>query len=126
MLRRPGRLATFLAVAASASLLVAASAQAASSSEQQLVSAYAPVLKLRAQEDPPCTTTEEQYAPPTSVDVVLGIRGVTLLQYVGGEDVRVKDAPTAARSPARGTTTTSTCPGTLSRPVAPTAGTSLR
>ena len=30
------------------------------------------------------------------MDVVLGNPRVTLLRYVGGEDVRVKDAPTAA------------------------------
>ena len=45
--------------------------------EDNLVRAYAPILQLRAQEDPtdPCDTTEEQYNPPTWVDVVLGNPG---------------------------------------------------
>jgi hypothetical protein len=96
--RRPGRLAAFLVIAASAGLFVAASAEAASSPEQQqLVSAYAPILMLREQTDSKnCNTREEQFNPPTTVDTVLGNTGVRLLHYVNGKDVLVKRAPTAA------------------------------
>ena len=98
MFRRPGRLATCLVIAASASAFVAASAEAASSTEQQqLVSAYAPILMLREQTDSKnCNIREEQFNPPTTVDTVLGNPGVRLLHYVNGKDVLVKRAPTAA------------------------------
>ncbi len=97
-MRRPGRLATCLVIAASAGLFVAASAEAASSPEQQrLVSAYAPILMLREQTDSKnCNIREEQFNPPTTVDTVLGNPGVRLLHYVDGKDVLVKRAPTAA------------------------------
>jgi len=96
VLRRPGRLATLLVIAASASLFVAASAEAASSPEQQqLVSAYAPILMLREQTGP-CKTTEEQYKPPTTVRTVLGNPRVRLIHYAGGKDVTVTYGPTAA------------------------------
>src|SRR3954471_21083976 len=46
--------------------------------DQELVDRYTPILRLRAQEDPPCDTTEEQYQP-TSVDTVLGNPRVQLV-----------------------------------------------
>jgi hypothetical protein len=92
-------LAAFLVFMASALLLLlTASAGAATSPEQQqLVAAYAPHLMLREQTaDDNCHTREEQYNPPTTVDVVLGNPAVKLVHYTGGEDVPVKSAPTAA------------------------------
>ncbi len=98
MLRRPGRLAALLVLTASASLVLTATAVAATSpAQQQLVAAYAPHLMLREQTaDDNCNTREEQYNPPTTVDVVLGNPAVTLVHYVGGKDVPVKRGPTAA------------------------------
>ncbi len=98
MLRRPGRLAACLALAAFSSLLVAPTASAdVSAAQQQLVSSYAPILNLREQtDDKNCDTTEEQYNPPTAVDTVLGNPAVTLINYVNGRDVPIRKAPTAA------------------------------
>jgi hypothetical protein len=98
-MRRPGRLAICLAAIASALLPATAGAISATPAEQNLVRAYAPILMMRAQEDPvgdPCVTTEEQYNPPTWVEVVLGNPEVKLVHYVDGREVVVKTAPTAA------------------------------
>ncbi len=100
-MRRPGRLAVCLAAIASVSLVAATAAVAAAPTpdEDNLVRAYAPILQLRAQEDPvkdPCDPTEEQYNPPTWVEVVLGNPRVKLVHHVDGRDVVVKTAPTAA------------------------------
>jgi len=43
-----------------------------------------------------CKTGEEQYNPPTTVDVVLGNRTVKLVHYLNGKDVVLKTGPTAA------------------------------
>jgi hypothetical protein len=96
-MRRPGWLAALLVLMASASLLPTASAGAATSPEQaQLVAAYAPHLMLREQtDDGNCNTREEQYGPPTTVDIVLGNPAVKLVHYVGGKDVPIQKAPTA-------------------------------
>src|SRR4051812_3338718 len=98
-MRRPGWLAAFLVFMASALLLLlTASAGAATSPEQQqLVAAYAPHLMLREQTaDDNCNTREEQYNPPTTVDVVLQNPAVKLVHYAGGKDVVVKQGPDAA------------------------------
>ena len=97
-MRRPGWLAALLVLTASASLMLTASAVAASSPEQQqLVNAYAPELMLRQQTaDDNCNTREEQYNPPTTVDIVLRNPAVKLVHYVGGKDVPIKRGPTAA------------------------------
>jgi hypothetical protein len=97
-MRRPGWLAAFLGLMASALLLLAATAVASSSgAEQQLVSAYSPELMFREQTaGNNCKTREEQYNPSTSVDVVLGNPAVKLVHYVDGRDVVIKKAPTAA------------------------------
>jgi len=100
-MRRPGRLAICLAAIASVSCIAATAALAAAPTpeEDNLVRAYAPILELRAQEDPvkdPCDTTEEQYNPPTWVEVVLGNPRVKLVHRVEGRDVVVKTAPTEA------------------------------
>ncbi|HEY7266889.1 MAG TPA: hypothetical protein VH501_04280 [Solirubrobacterales bacterium] len=100
MLRRPGRWAACLALAALVSLLVDSTAGAdVSPQQQQLVSAYSPILQLREQTDEKgqnCNTTEEQYNPPTTVDTVLGNPAVKLVKYVNGKDVPIKKGPTAA------------------------------
>ncbi|HEY1237069.1 MAG TPA: hypothetical protein VGE91_01945, partial [Solirubrobacterales bacterium] len=97
-MRRPGRLAICLVAIASASLSAAGSAAAASPDADNLVRTYAPILMMRAQEDAndPCDTTEEQFNPPTQVEVVLGNPAVKLVHYVNGRDVVLKSAPTAA------------------------------
>lgn len=100
-MRRRGRLATSLTVAAVASLVLAASAGAATSTpaqsaEQRLVDTYSPILKLRQQKKDVCGTTVEQYKPPTTVDVVLGNPRAKLIHYVNGKEVVVKTGPTAS------------------------------
>jgi VPS62-like protein len=97
-MRRPGWLAALLVLIASASLVFTASAVAATSPErQQLIDAYAPHLMLRHQTaDDNCNTREEQYNPPTTVDVVLGNPAVKLVHYTGGKDVVLKKGPDAA------------------------------
>lgn len=68
---------------------------------QQLANTYAPVVMLRAQKDV-CSTSQEQFAPPTSVDVVLGNPAVRLLRRGRRGTVVVKRAPTAADLAERG------------------------
>ncbi len=96
-MRRPERLAICLAAIASVSFLAAPSAGAASADDENLVRTYSPILMLRAQQDPndPCDNTEEQYNPPTRVEVVLDKPDVKLVHYVNGRKVLVKNAPTA-------------------------------
>ncbi len=53
------------ALGAAAVLWPAAPAQGAESAQQRLVHAYSPIVMLRAQEDPPCDTAEEQFEPTT-------------------------------------------------------------
>jgi hypothetical protein len=63
---------------------------------QRLAKAYAPVVMVRKQENPPCDTAEEQYRSPTSVDTVLGNPAVTLTHYVPGKGLEnAGKAPTA-------------------------------
>jgi hypothetical protein len=73
---------------------------AAPGPEQLLVRAYAPVVMLRAQRDPPCDDSEEQYEP-TTIDVMLGNRRVRLLPP-GGSAAKVKRAPGVADVAGRG------------------------
>jgi hypothetical protein len=88
-------LATVIASAATVWLTTAA-AQAAESPQQQLVKTYSPIVMLRAQEDPPCDTSEEQYEP-TTVNVMLGNPRVNLERPPeDGEPQIVRPAPTAA------------------------------
>jgi hypothetical protein len=98
-MRRPRRLAICLAAIASVSLVAASGAAAVSSTpdEDNLVRTYAPILMMRNQTaEDNCNTDEEQYNPPTWVDVVLGNPAVKLVHYVDGKDVPVGKAPTAA------------------------------
>lgn len=95
MKRRPRRLGSVLA-AAVAVWLTAAPAGAAESPQDQLVRTYAPIVMLRAQEDPPCDTAEEQFEP-TTVNTVLGNPRVNLTRAAEeGEPEIVRPAPTAA------------------------------
>src|SRR4051794_1732615 len=106
-MRRPGWLAALLVLTASASLLITASAGADTSRDQrQLVSTYSPELMLREQTDKKnCTTTEEQYNPPTTVNnTVLGNPQVRLVHYANGRGVLIKKGPTAGRGPRPGDT----------------------
>jgi hypothetical protein len=92
--RRPRRLGAVLAAAVVA-WLAAATPGAAASPERELVKAYSPIVMLRAQEDPPCDTSEEQYEP-TSVNTVLGNPRVNLIRPAeDGEPEIVRPAPTA-------------------------------
>jgi hypothetical protein len=97
-MRRLGGLAALLVLTASALLTTASEAEAAvSAAAQQLASAYAPIVKLRKQtQKDNCSTTQEQYSPPTTIDTVLSNPAVRLIHYVNGEEVPVKRAPTAA------------------------------
>jgi hypothetical protein len=90
------RLAPALATIVLLALPATAPAQAAPSAAQRLIDAYTPVLMLRAQEDPPCDTSEEQYQP-TTVATVLGNPAVNLVEAAPGKSERlVKRGPTAA------------------------------
>ena len=73
-----------------------APASASESASQRLVDAYAPIVMMRAQHDGVCNTSEEQYGPPTTVNVVLGNRRVQLVERVGRRMVVRNRAPGAA------------------------------
>jgi hypothetical protein len=75
---------------------VVSPAEAGPSAARRLVDTYAPIVMLRAQKNPPCDTSEEQYAPPTSVRAVLGNPRVRLLIRHARGTHPVKRAPTAA------------------------------
>ncbi len=92
-----------LLVATIAALWLPPAALAATGSPaQRLVDAYSPILMLRAQEDPPCDTSEEQYQP-TAVSTVLGNPAVKLTEALPGRgNVVVKRAPSAADIAGRG------------------------
>jgi hypothetical protein len=60
-----------LAFATIALLALPVQASAGPSPAQRLVEAYAPILMLREQQDPPCETSAEQY-DPTTVFTMLG------------------------------------------------------
>ena len=76
--------------------VAASPANARTSAAQQLADAYAPIVMMRAQVQGPCDTSEEQFWPPTSVDVVLGNPRVRLIRH-GARGTRViRRAPTAA------------------------------
>ncbi len=63
---------------------------------ERLIDTYAPILMLRAQTDPPCDTSAEQYQP-TAVSTVLGNPAVNLTESVPGRGkVVIGRAPSAA------------------------------
>ena len=90
-------LATLLAAVTIAPL----HAEAAISAEQQLADRYAPVVMVRVQSNV-CSTSQEQFAPPTSVGAVLGDPSVRLSRSDGRHMVLVKRAPAAADLAGRG------------------------
>ena len=92
---RGGRfLPALLPAAAVLSFLLSPPAGAQESPERRLAAKYAPIVMLRAQDDPPCDNTREQYLP-TTVDAVLGNPRVELVPPSGSARPR-KRAPTAA------------------------------
>ncbi len=72
------------------------SALASDASTQRLIDAYAPIVMTRAQHDDVCNTSEEQYGPPTTVNVVLGNPHVRLLERAGRHMVELRRSPRAA------------------------------
>jgi hypothetical protein len=56
--------------------------------EQQLADRYSPILALKVNEDPPCSTSGEQYSP-TSVEIVLGNPQVQLVRAPTGQKSQV-------------------------------------
>lgn len=76
-------------------LAAATPASASESATQRLVDAYSPIVMLRAQHDV-CNTSQEQYAPPTTVNTVLGNPRVQLLEHVGRRMVVKGRGPGAA------------------------------
>ena len=77
-------------------------AAAGTSAAQRLADKYSPIVMMRAQHNAPCDNTEEQYWPPTSVDVVLGNPRVRLLKRGPRGPQVIKRAPTAADLAGRG------------------------
>ena len=94
-----GSLALAVSAALAALLALPASGQAAGppSAWQRVADAYAPIVMVRKQEDPPCDTDAEQYEP-TSVSTVLGNPSVLLERDVPAKKrpVFVRAGPTAA------------------------------
>jgi len=110
-LPRPGATAGAAALALALGLALAAPAAApaaggggaqaggAAAAEREaarrLAEAYAPVMMIREQRNPPCDASEEQYRP-TAVETVLGNPRVTLQRRVPGRGlVPLKRGPTA-------------------------------
>ncbi len=77
-------------------------AEGSTSAAQRLVETYAPIVKMRAQQNGLCDSSEEQYWPPTSVDVVLGNPRVRLLVHDTRGTRLITRAPTAADLAGRG------------------------
>ena len=96
-LRGRGRSLVAMAATVLAALSSLASpADAAPSAARRLVDTYSPIVMTRAQRDPPCDSSEEQYGPPTSVDAVLGNPRVRLLEHDARGTQVIKRVPTAA------------------------------
>jgi hypothetical protein len=95
---RRRRLVLTLGLASLAATLAppSAAAEGEGTAAQRLIEAYSPRLEIRAQEDPPCDTAEEQYEA-TTVDTVLGNPAVEL-EATGpdGDEQTIRRAPRAA------------------------------
>jgi hypothetical protein len=91
--RRPARLAC---LALTAALFAAPAAAAATPAERELAERYAPVLMLKVNDDPPCSTSGEQYFP-AKVEITLGNPDVKLVRGSAGHEKSevLKRAPTA-------------------------------
>jgi Vacuolar protein sorting-associated protein 62 len=88
-MRSRGVIGLLAGAAVTASLALSVPAQAATPSPaQQLAERYAPVMMLKHNDDPPCSTSGEQYLP-ASVRILLGNPDVTLLYEPKGEKKKV-------------------------------------
>ncbi len=114
--RRVGITTLISVVALVLCLLPAAPASAAPSATQRLADAYAPIVMMRAQRDGLCNSSEEQYGPPTTVNVVLHNPRVQLLERVGRRMVVRGRAPGAARLAGLGDNYYLNLPGNPLRP----------
>jgi hypothetical protein len=97
--------ATLVAVLAGTALAAAAAspAGAAETPEARLVRTYAPIVMVRAQEQGPCDTDEEQFSPPSAVGSVLGNPRVRLrITEQDGTTRTVTRGPTADDLSGRG------------------------
>ena len=122
-----GRAAVAMAVLAVAGFVCTGTPAAASElAAERLVDAYSPIVMMRAQRDGVCDKAEEQYGPPTSVNVVLSNPRVRLLERVGHRTLVIKRAPRAADLAGRARTSTSIYRGIRCGRAAPTRVTSLR
>jgi hypothetical protein len=63
---------------------------------QRLADKYAPIVMMRSQDNGLCDISQEQYGPPTSVELVLNDPKVRLLFHNGRGTRLVKRAPTVA------------------------------
>jgi Vacuolar protein sorting-associated protein 62 len=116
-LRGRGRSLVVMAATVLAALSSLASpADAAPSAAQRLVDTYSPIVMTRAQRDPPCDSSEEQYGPPTSVDAVLGNPRVRLLEHDARGTQVIKRVPTAADLAGLGSTYYLDLPGSPLEP----------
>jgi hypothetical protein len=76
--------------------LAVAPSAGAETARSHLVASYSPIVMLRAQQDPPCDTSEEQFEP-TTVNTMLGNPRVDLIRPAeDGTPQITKPAPTAA------------------------------
>ncbi len=91
---RLARLTAALTSVLAVSLAAPSTGAADRSLRLDLVRAYSPIVMLRAQEDPPCDSSEEQYLP-TKVEAVLGNPKVRLIPPAGSSE-EVEVAPTAS------------------------------
>ncbi len=101
-IRLRARCATVAWIAVVALSCVPAAAAASPGAAQKLIDTYSPIVMMRAQHRDVCNTSEEQYAPPTSVDVVLGNPRVRLLKFASRATRLVKRAPRASDLAGRG------------------------
>jgi hypothetical protein len=69
---------------------------ASTSAAHELADKFAPIVMMRSQDNGLCDSSEEQYGPPTSVDLVLSNPKVRLLFHNGRGTRLVKRAPTVA------------------------------
>ncbi len=107
MVRRPGTghrsplLTVWVVTALALAAIVPSAASAALTAAQQLADKYSPILRVRTLKDV-CETSEEQYSPPTTVDIVLGNPAVRLLYRDRKGTKVITRAPTAADLAGRG------------------------
>src|SRR4051794_40173867 len=95
-------IAAALALALLQVLWSAPPAHAAETPAQRLAKTYSPIMQFRTQEeDPPCDTRAEQYAP-TTVFTVLGNPMVALVKATKKRSRRITTAPTQGEIAGRG------------------------